>query len=82
MDCSLIAYVLRILAKTKAGIVLGWRLRDETVSFPRAVELWAEVRAVKKRWVLGGTRPVSVAQIRLIAHGRLALTPTNPSRER
>ena len=50
----LVTSVLCTLAKTKAGVVLGWRLRDEAVSFPRAVESWAEVRAVKKRWVLGG----------------------------
>ena len=78
----LVASVLCILAKTKKGVGLGWRLRDKTVSFPWALESWAEVRAVKKLWVLGGMRPVSVVQIRLIAHGWLALTPTNPSQER
>ena len=41
----------------KAGILLGQRLRDDAVSFPRAVESWSEVRAVKKRWALGGDAP-------------------------
>ena len=45
-DFFLVAFVLCFFAKTKAGIVLGWRLRDETVSFPRAAEWWAEVRVV------------------------------------
>ena len=49
--------VLCALAKAKAGVLLGQRLRDDTVSFPRAVESWAEVRAVRKRWVLWGVEP-------------------------
>ena len=56
-DFFLVASVLCILAKTKAGVVLGWRLRDKAVSFPRALESWDEVRAAKKRWVLGGDAP-------------------------
>ena len=50
-------YVLCALAKTKAGVILGQRLRDDTVSFPRAVDSWAEVRVVRKRWVHWGVAP-------------------------
>ena len=78
MGFSLIASVLCILAKMKVGVVLGWRLRDEAVSFLRVVESWAEVRAVKNGGFLGRMRFVSVVQIRLVAHGWLVLTPTNP----
>ena len=63
----------------KAGIILGQRLRDNAVSFPRAAESWAEVRAVKNDGFLGGMRPVPVFQIRLFAHGWLALALMNPS---
>ena len=76
------ASVLCTLARMKVGVIFGQRLRDNAVSFPQAVESWAEVCAVKKRWVLGGMRPVPVFQIRLFAHGWLALALMNPSRER
>ena len=66
----------------KAGIVLGWRFRVDAVSFPRAVESWAEVRAAKNDGFLGGTCPVSVTQIRLSTHGWLALMLINSPRER
>ena len=84
MGFFLAASVLCTLAKTKAGVILGQRLRDDAVSFPRAAESWDEVCAVKKMmgsWE-GGMRPVSVSQIRLCAHGWLALAPMDSSRER
>ena len=53
--------VLCVLAKTKAGVSLGQRLRDNTVHVPPATSSWAKVCAVKSGRFLGGLRPVFVS---------------------
>ena len=50
-----------------------------------SLEQWSRgLRYVRSKngGFLGGMHPVSVVQIRLIAHGWFSLMPTNPSRER
>ena len=53
--------VLCALAKTKAGVPLGQRLRDNTDRVHPAAASWAKVRVVKSGGSIGGLRPMLVS---------------------